>query len=442
MSVQSTRPSLNCLLSAVIFAMVTAATPALCTAGPPSPIYAFENGRWWNGTGFVSKTMYVLDGELRSARPPRLDETIDLHGQYVIPPLADGHNHWVEPTKVEAYNACYLADGVYYVKDMANAPWVVDQIRDKVNLPTSVDFVTALQGFTGPGAHPIEAVDYLVQNGVFPRSWKPPYDPEAEFVVRTAADVDRDFHVLIGENPAYVKIFLLFSERYKERLNDPAMYGNYRGMDPALVPHFVAVAHAAGLKVMAHVYSVADFRTAVAAGVDGIQHLPGVKYDPRLPLDHYFLTPADAAEAKRRGATDTPTIGTADENDSKYAPLIQRILMANLKLLKENGVPILVGSDLFRRSSLTEVLRLRDTGVFTNGELLTMATGLTTADIFPNRKLGRLEDGYEANFLVLKKSPLSNLDNLRTISLRVKQGRRLSLPADALSRKSLVCIGE
>jgi imidazolonepropionase-like amidohydrolase len=241
-----------------------------------------------------------------------------------------------------------------------------------------------------------------------------------------------------------VKIFLLFSEEYGKRLKDPSMYGNHRGIDPKLVPQIVERAHAAHLKVMAHVYTVPDFRVALAAGVDAIQHLPGIAYDPRLSLDHFVLTPADAAEAKRRGVTVTPTIyGLAElpQEDPKHAQLIRdRIAIPNLKLLKEAGVPLLLGSDHFRYSPLTELLTMRDLGVFSNRELLDIATRATTVDIFPERRLGRLQDGYEANFLVLEKDPLETLDNLRTISLRVKQGHRLTLPPESLARKSMACI--
>ncbi len=42
--------------------------------------------------------------------------------------LAEGHNHWLEAAAIDQYNACYLADGFYYVKDMGNLPWVMDHM--------------------------------------------------------------------------------------------------------------------------------------------------------------------------------------------------------------------------------------------------------------------------------------------------------------------------
>jgi hypothetical protein len=412
----------------------------------PSPTYAFNNGQWWDGTHYVRKTMYTANGRLQGAAPARVDETIDLAGRYVIPPLSEGHNHWLEAAQIDTYNACYLADGVYYVRDMGNIPFVLEQIRDKVNLPTSVDFRTAALGFTGPGAHPIEVIDYFVQAGIFPKDWKPDYDPQAELVVHTAKEVDEKFATLLRSNPDYVKVFLLFSEEYDKRLKDPAMRGNHRGMDPKLVSRIVKDAHAAGLKVAAHVYSVPDYRAALDAGVDEIAHLPGIAYEPQLGLDHYVLTPADAAKAKQLGVPVTTTIQgitSLPEEQPKYAALVRnQIIIPNLKLLKDAGVTILLGSDQFRHSSLNELFVLRDLGVFSNAELFKMITQTTTQAIFPERKLGRLDDGYEADFLVLDQDPLVNLDNLKSIHLRVKQGHRLSLPSPAMSRASLDCVGE
>ncbi len=45
--------------------------------------------------------------------------------------------------------------------------------------------------------------------------------------------------------------------------------------------------------------------------------------------------------------------------------------------------------------------------------------------IFPDRKIGRLADGYEASFLVLDADPLADFSAIEKIRLRVKQGFHL-----------------
>jgi len=51
---------------------------------------------------------------------------------------------------------------------------------------------------------------------------------------------------------------------------------------------------------------------------------------------------------------------------------------------------------------------------------------MTTAEtIFPKRKIGRLQEGYEASFLVLSANPVNDFAAVEKIALRVKQGRVL-----------------
>lgn len=82
------------------------------------PTYAFTNGKWFSGRTFVEKTMYSEGGVFRSQRPAKIDETIDLSGKYVIPPLGDAHVHWLwtklEPDPIIPEN---LQEGVFYIMD-------------------------------------------------------------------------------------------------------------------------------------------------------------------------------------------------------------------------------------------------------------------------------------------------------------------------------------
>jgi imidazolonepropionase-like amidohydrolase len=422
----------------VTVAAIAALSAPAARASPSPPTYAFTNGQWWNGSTFVKQTLYTVDGRITVKVPKRVDETIDLKGGFVIPPLAEGHTHWL-PQFADQLSACYLADGVFYAREMASSNVSYNQFRDRVNLPTSVDFVTALQGFTGPGGHPVEVLERGMAMGVTPKDWKPDFDPYGILIVRTERDVDERMKLLVAENPGLVKVFLIYSDQYEARLNDPATRGSGRGMDPKLLPYLVKLAHAAGLKVHAHGYSVADFRTAIRAGVDEIAHMPGHAYDPAQGVDKFRLTAEDAKAALRAKVKVTTTLFNV--LGMRNATIVrEQIAIPNLKLLKTSGVPIVIGSDEFNKTVLVEVFALRDFAVFSNAELLNMVTRDTAQDIFPNRKLGRLAEGYEADFLVLERDPTANLDNLRSIKLRVKQGRRLTVPDAMLKRASAECV--
>lgn len=400
-------------------------------AGAQEKVYELRNGRWFDGAAFVSKTMFVEGSILRERRPARASariEIVELAGRFVIPPLGEAHNHWVEANAVDEYIESYLRDGVFYVRDQANLPDLVARFRDKVNRPESVDFVTALKGFTGPGGHPLQVADQLVALGVFPEDWPLLNPGGAAYVVETEEDVARQWPDLLEAKPAFVKVFLLYSEEHEKLRGDDA-FRFRRGVDPKLVPGIVRRAHAAGLQVSAHVYTVGDFRAAVAAGVDEIAHLPGTGFEAELGNAHFVLTDGDARTAARAGVRIVTTLGWMKEMEATMAEEIARrrreIVVPNLRALKQAGARLLVGSDQFRQSSLPEVELLSTLGVFTNAELLRIACETTPRAIFPDRRIGELRDGFEASFLVLERDPIADIANLRSIRDRFKQGRRL-----------------
>jgi imidazolonepropionase-like amidohydrolase len=49
----------------------------------------------------------------------------------------------------------------------------------------------------------------------------------------------------------------------------------------------------------------------------------------------------------------------------------------------------------------------------------------TPQAIFPERRIGRLDEGYEASFLVLNGNPVEDWSAMRRIRLRVKRGNVL-----------------
>jgi len=185
------------------------------------------------------------------------------------------------------------------------------------------------------------------------------------------------------------------------------------------LPKIVAKARASHLRVSVHVSNAADFHQAVAAGVDEIVHLPLTGLTP--------IAVEDAKLAKQRGITVittcaiVPTLPPAVLSKSDL-PQILKTQLANLKLLRENGVALAIGSDSVSDSSVKEVEYLRGLGVFDNLTLLKMWTETTARTMFPQRKIGALSEGYEASFLALEGNPLEDWQNVRKIKRRFKQG--------------------
>jgi imidazolonepropionase-like amidohydrolase len=115
---------------------------------------------------------------------------------------------------------------------------------------------------------------------------------------------------------------------------------------------------------------------------------------------------------------------------AEWVPAMRANQAANLKVLRDAGVKIAIGSDGIsgERRFVTgrdEVRFLAQTAMLSPLQLLRAWAVDTPRTIFPDRKIGDLKAGYEANFLVLGADPIEDPENLHRISLRVKGGRVL-----------------
>ena len=376
----------------------------------------YRNGLWFDGTKFVPMTMYVADGVFRTRAPVQIDSVVNLAGGYVVPPFADAHQHLIDP-RVDQTIRAQISDGIFYLKDQASAPFLRRMIDPMLNQPTSFDYLSANQGWTSVRGHPVEVVKRgAAAGGPIAAFIRDSLDPGIVMQVDTKTDIERRWSYFLAGKPDFVKIYVFRSEDHQRLRNDPRAEGNY-GLDPALVPELVAQARASGLPVSAHVYTAADFRVAVNAGVKDIAHLPGGRGADSV----FLLTATDAANAARRGVTVSTTV--VQHRDSALTERLLRTQYAkNIDVLRKHGVPLLIGSDLFPGTAATEVAVLARSGLFSNLELLRMWSVTTPQAIFPARRIGGLQDGYEASFLVLRDDPLRDIAATRGITLRVKRG--------------------
>ncbi len=399
------------------------------------PVLEFVGGRWLTGESFEERTAWAVDGALTSVRPARVDSTIDLAGGYVVPPFGEAHNHNVEPSsRIEATIRRYLADGVFYVKNPNNLPGARRELAGGVNVPTSIDVVFANGGVTAPGGHPVPHVQRNVERGIWTEA-------EGEgafyFTVADEEELDRKWDAILEGDPDFLKTYLLYSEEYERRRDDPAFIG-WRGLDPALLPEIVRRAHEAGLRVSTHVETATDFRHALLAGVDEINHMPGFRGDPEVRLPDpavYEIPEEDARLAALLGTVVVTTVGGIREidplgPDSLLRRRFDRLHARNLRLLREHGVRLAIGSDDYGDTSVGEAMYLHGLGIMDDRALLGLWAEATPQAILPGRRVGCLREGCEASFLVLGGDPLEDFGHVRDIVLRVKEGRVLPAPRD------------
>jgi imidazolonepropionase-like amidohydrolase len=420
---------------------MTAAALAVLLAAVPAavPDMAIRGATIIDGTGrepLRDATLVVLGGRIDRLGPrahtevPKGVRVIEARGAFVIPGLADMHNHLgtgvpTGPDDDQANLKGLLAFGITTVFDPA----------------LELDRLSALKGASAGaryprffGTGPAIGAEGGWLTGEAPRS---PEEIE-ETMARLAGRVDA------------VKVV---HDDMSWLVSQPLPL-----MKPETLRAVVASAHARRLKVFVHAPILRLAKEALAAGVDGLLH--GIVSDP---VDDEFLglmkrnrafyvstlavfeACADLGSwVGREQAFDlrpgpdqplyellrTPdTIARWQRRWDRSASVKQKlpVLRANVKRVAEAGIPVALGTDT---GVLGVVL-----GVSTPLEAtLHVEAGLAPAQVLRSatlegaRMLGReadlgsLEPGKLADLVVLDADPLADLGNLRRIRMVVKEG--------------------
>ena len=391
----------------------------------------FINGQWFNGNDFTSIDFYSVNGILTKNTPATVDTVIDLKQQFIIPPFGEAHNHSPETDQdLDVFIERYLADGIFYIKNPNSIPFATNKIKTKINHPRSVDVLYANGGLTARGGHPTTLYNYMLgttYKNALPGWTTKSFEGEAYYLINSKEELEKKWPFILSQKPGFIKFYLIFSEEYEQRKDDTAFNGK-KGIDPTLAKLITKKAHAAGLSVSAHAETPNDLKVALAAGVDEINHLPGyqVRWRDGYTEDYYKLSPKLVKRMKKKKVHVDPTYSLLEteirpmSNQQREAQM--NVQKQNLLLLKKYQVPVTIGCDSYNLTAQTEIEYLRKMNIYSNRELLKMWCEITPAAIFPNRKIARLQEGYEASFLILPRNPLENFDHAYSIALRVKQG--------------------
>lgn len=413
-----------------IAASLTAGSPlaAQPVTAPGKPVLELRGGRWFDGHGFKPANWFVVDGRFTATRPVRVDAVVDLGEKYVLPPLADAHNHNLQ----SAYTAAMFAprllkQGVFYSAQLGSNPAEIMPFAGLLSGPGAIDVLFADTLISASDGHPLRlALDGAKQAGMT----MTPEDVRDKLYtsVDTLADLDAKWPAIAQGNPKLIKAVLIDSARYTERHGVAEHFG-VNGLDPALLPEIVSRAHAAGARVAVHIDTAHDAAVAVASGADIVAHLPGYRFDPPLSPADYRLSDSTIAEAARRKITWITTIAAARYYLASHED--QRVaLMANhadnLRRLRKAGVMVAIGSDVFDGTPLDEIAALDALGVIPRTDLIDIATRATPRAIFPDRAIGCLCEGAEASLIALEVNPLTDLNALGRIDLAIKQGELLA----------------
>lgn len=411
----------------------------------PAAETVYQNGKVWTGDGFETRDIAISDGKIvEGFEMDATTRVIDVTGQYITPALANAHQHITSPTAAADWS--FFKTGVFYVwnPNMHYAAWP-DEANAYYARPDTVDVKTSFGGVTEPGSHPEplyvdNLAKYVYNNATYDDMYQ-----SAFHYGRSPQEIEDALDLLVDQGAAFVKIYLLDSARYSLPAPDGSATGT-TGLNPENIEGVVEAAHIRDLPVYAHIETRDDFLVAVKAGVDIIGHMPGYNGVSLGKADKVTLQDGDAELAAARGTYVIPTYALVpaninyelDQNPSaeREAELEERLTRSiavhaqNLKRLQAAGVPILAGTDLFPGKLLDEPRHWVNTGAMTELEAL-QAMLKTGPLLFPKRRIGCLEAGCEADFLVLAENPVLDLTAFETITYRIKSGVEIIAPTEA-----------
>jgi len=396
---------------------------------------AYENGFWFDGEEFIETTFYSSDGIFVHNKPFRIDTTINLEVGFAIPPFGEAHSHHYEtPALLEVVNELSLRDGVFYGMSMTNWVQTKDEVLPFYDQKHTIDVAFADMGLTASYGHPIMVYENLAR-GIFTFERKPEYftDRRAEgrayLLFDSVDEVEEKWPEVTKSNPDLLKIYLLNTENREQLISDTSREAHL-GLEPKVAEALIRRAKKEGLRVAAHIETAYDFRLAVNIGVDIIAHMPGYGYrnNPDVDPGIYRITEADAKHAAEAGVIVIPTPlrgeSTIFENEADKKK-VWDFYAEQLLTLDRAGIVLAMGADGYMQTPLQEVLFIHELNIFSNRKLLKMWGENTAKTIFPKRNLGRLEPGYEADFLALECNPLEEISCIQKIMLRVKRGEVL-----------------
>jgi len=394
--------------------------PALVTAQPV--VRAFTGSTLIDGSDrqpIPNATIVVRDGKIVAAGPassvsvPAGAERVSLAGKTVIPGLINAHGHVNTPADLRTY----AAYGITTVYSLGGEPASVFAARAEQNVPT------------------LDRARVFVAGPVL----MPNTPDEARTQVAGVADQKVDM----------VKI----------RVDDNL--GTAQKMAPEVYRAVIDEAHQRGLRVATHLFYLADAKSLMDAGTDLVAHSVrdaevdasliaslkqrNVCVSPTLMREvstfvyeskpAFFTDPLFLAHANKEWMTTLQQPARMEAmrtsaSAQRYKAALE-VAKRNLKILSDAGVPIAMGTDtgpMGRFQGYFELMELElmvQAGL-TPRQALVSATRDAARCMKIDAELGTLEAGKWADFVVLDRSPLSDISNVRRISSVWVAGNRVA----------------
>lgn len=419
-----------------------------------------------NGAVIENGAVLIKNGKIVdvfSSPPAHTDrfnaELIDQSGKTLIPGLIDMHVHvgapggvyqdlrkYADPNAQKRRLASYLYSGITAVRSTGD--WLDDslKLRSTINSGEYVGAELFACGplFTAPGGHPSELLQYV------PASLR---KTGAEQFLRLPKNGEEARAQVDGLKRAGVDCIKAVLEAGN------AQWGAFNRLDTGIYDALIAQAIKDNLPSATHTGRASDVKDAADAGTNSVEHgsmvdlIPagtfaemrekGIAYDPTLSIFE-ALVDMRAGNPELLNRSLVQQVGPADllagtramlekqkqQANAQRDDALLRIANQNLSNAYKSGVLLIAGSDagnmlVFHGPTVQHEMQLWVKAGIPAAIALQAATYNAAKVLRAEDRIGSVQKGRDATFVLLDGDPLQDISNAERVSLIVFRGERI-----------------